>query len=403
METIGEIWRRAQFFQRRKLERELEEEMRFHVEMKAQSNRERGMHGDEALDAARRQFGNTTLLREDSRAAWTWSAAERIAKDVRVSLRTLRKDVSFTALAVLTLGLGIGATTAVFGVINGVLLNPLPYKDPGRLVVLRQLHRQSGAVRTATSYLNFEDWNNQSRSFDAMAAQSVLTDITLTEPEPDVLPAIGVDRDFFRLMGVQPARGRVFHAEDFRPDSDSLLVTWQAWQRRFGGAPGVIGRKLISNGRARTIVDVLPQRYRQPRLDAEGKEPELLIPMDFSMIRIRGAGILNVLGRLRPGASVESARAEMTGIGERLAREHPANQGTEIETAALTGVLVGRVRKPLWLLLGAVLALLLCACVNMANLLLARSVQRQQEFAIRAALGGRPGLLFGLVITEGSA
>lgn len=403
MESIGEIWRRAQFFfQRRQLERELEEEMQFHLEMKAQSNREDGMRPAEALDTARRQFGNATLVREDSRAAWTWSAAERFAKDVRISLRMLRKDLSFTGLAVLTLGLGIGATTAVFSVINGVLLNPLPYKDPGRLVILRQVRTESGVIRAATSYPNFADWKNQSDSFEAIAAQSVPTAITLTEPEPDVVPAIGVDRNFFNLVGVQTTQGRVFAADDFKPGSAPVgIVTWKAWKRRFGSDPGIIGRKLMSNGRARTIIGVLPPQYRQPRLDAEGKDPELLIPMDFSMLRMREVGILNVIGRLKPGVSIGRARSEMAGIGARLAREYRVNQGTEVETVPLADVLVGRVRKPLWLLLGAVLVLLLCACVNMANLLLSRSVKRQQEFAIRAALGGRPGLLFTQVITEG--
>ncbi len=403
MERIGEFWRKTQFFfQRRQLERELEEEMRFHVEMKAQRNREDGLAEEEALDTARRQFGNTTLLREDSRAAWTWVAAERFAKDLRVSLRMLRKDLSFTGLAVLTLGLGIGATTAVFSVINGVLLNPLPYTDPGRLVVLRHVRKGAGTARTATSYPNLQDWKAQSRSFEAMAAQSVAAAITITEPEPDVLPAIGVDRDFFQLLGIHPARGRLFAPEDFAPGGAAVgIVTWQSWKRRFGGDPGIVGRKLVASGRTRTIVGVLPAGYRQPRLDTEGKEPELVIPMDFSMIRMREAGILNVLGRLRPGVSEGSARAEMAAIGARLARDYRANQGSEIETVPLADVLVGRVRKPLWLLLGAVLVLLLCACVNMANLLLARSVQRQPEFAIRAALGGRPGLLFGQVITEG--
>ncbi len=218
----------------------------------------------------------------------------------------------------------------------------------------------------------------------------------------DVLDARGVDRGFFKTLGIQAARGRVFLEEDFKPGRESVaLLSWAAWELRFGRDPNIVGRKVRANGQVRTIVGVLPQWYRHPAPAEGDKPPEFWVPMDFSGIKARQAGVLTVIARLKPEVSVTEARSEMAGIGRRLAEQYAVNKGSEIDITPLADVLVSKVRRPLWLLLGAVLVLLLCACVNMANLLLARSVQRQREFAIRAVLGGRRGLLFGQVITEG--
>ena len=404
MEPMREIWQRLLFrLRRRQLERELVEEMRFHLEMKAAAKRAGGMSEKEASQAARRQFGNVTRMAEQCRDSWGWSGLERFGKDVLVSLRGLRREAGFTALAVLTLGLGIGATTAVFSVVRGVLLSPLPYEEPASLVAIFQNRVQTNETRQPVSYPNFKDWREQSRSFSAMAAASFPATMTIDEPEPDALPIYLVDRDFLRILGVRSAwRGRLFVQEDFALAAAPVaLLSYASWQSRFGGDPSVIGRQLKSRGAVRTIVGILPQSYRHPPLDYRSKDPALLYPQDFSMINRREAGVMTVVARLKPGVTAAQAGAEMAAIGQRLARQYPEDRGVSVETVRLADVVVGKVRGPLWLLLGAVGVLLLCACLNMANMLLARSMQRRPEFAIRAALGGRRGLLFGQVIAEG--
>ena len=404
MKQIREMWRRLLFrLRRRELERELAEEMRFHLEMKAEANRADGLSEKDAAWAARRQFGNVTRMAEQCRDMWGWSGLERFGKDVRVSLRGLRREAGFTMLAVLTLGLGIGATTAVFSVIRGVLLSPLPYQEPGRLIAIWQNRLEANERRNPVSYPNFKDWQEQSRSFEAMAAASVPATMTLDEPEPDALPIYLVDPSFLQVLGVQKAaQGRLFQKEDFGLAAHPVaLLSYASWQGRFGRDPNIIGRQLKSNGAVRTIVGVLPASYRQPPLDYRGREPELLFPQEFSVIQRREAGVMDVIARLKPGVTAQQAAAEMAAIGQHLAKQYPENRGMGVETARLEDVVVGKARGPLWLLFGAVGVLLLCACLNMANMLLARSMQRRPEFAIRAALGGRRGLLFGQVIAEG--
>ncbi|HEY3441856.1 MAG TPA: ABC transporter permease [Paludibaculum sp.] len=403
-ERVKEMWRRILFLsQQRQLEQDLDEEMRFHLAMKAERNRESGLSRDEAEWTARRQFGNVTRMKEQSREAWGWSALERFGKDVQLSLRSLRRETGFTALAVLTLGLGMGAMTSVFSVIRGVLLTPLPYEEPSRLMAIWQNRAATNDHRLPTSNPNFVDWREQAQSFTAMGAASVPATVTVQEPEPDAVPVYLVDRDFLSVLGVRhAAKGRLFIPQDFAQGGERVaLMTWPAWQARFGGDASIVGRSVQTGGRPLRIIGVLPAGYRQPPLDFRAKDPEFLLPQDFSRMSIRGGGMTNVIGRLKPGVRPEQAEAELIAIGRRLAAQYQENRGVGVEAAPLDDVFVGKVRRPLWLLMGAVSVLLLCACLNMANMMLARAVRRQPEYAIRAALGGRRGLIFGQVIAEG--
>jgi predicted permease len=396
MKRINEIRRRLVcLLRRRQMERELEDEMRFHLELKQQHYRERGLQPEEAHAAAVRQFGNLTLLREDSREAWSWAALEHLAADLRIAARVLRKDRSFVVLAVLTLGLGIGVTTAVFSLMHGILFTPLPYFEPQRLAALTHDGRPVSPV-------NLEDWRSSSRSFRGLAAETIPLNLTLEEPAPDSVPARGVDRGLFQVLGVQAARGRLFMEEEFDSRGPAVcLLTWSAWHRRFGAAPDIIGRTLAFKGRSRIVVGVLPADFREPYPQNGISEPEIWLPMDFSQMRSRAATVFIGIGRLAEGVSLDQARAEMESIDRGLRRQYPENPAVEMSVIPLMQVATGPVRKPLWLLLGAVMVLLLAACVNLANLMLARAIERQREFAIRAALGGRRGLFIRQVLLEG--
>lgn len=320
-----------------------------------------------------------------------------IFQDLRYAFRMLAKSPWMTCAALVTLALGIGATTAIFSVINGVLLRPLPYKDPERLVALWQSNPQTKTPRLPASAPNLADWREQSQSFESMSG-SVNQPLTITLEDPEQVPGCIVAQGFFDVLGVRAARGRLIAGRD--PSLSVAVLSWAAWERRFGKDPNILGRKLVTSMGNPVVVGVLPGSYRQPGLADGDKEPEIWIPFDVRPLP-RETALLSVVGRLKPGVSVEQARTEMAGIGRRLAAQYTANKGTQLETVRLKDVAVGPVRRPLWLLLGAVAVLLLCACANVANLLLARSIERRREFAIRAALGSSRPRLFRQVITEG--
>ena len=303
-------------------------------------------------------------------------------------------------LAILVmLALGIGATTTMFSVINGVLLRPLPYKNPDRLVAIWQSNPQVQVPRLPTSEPNFADWRDQSRSFESMS-WSLNQPVTVRLNDPEQLPGCIVPPAFFDVLGVHSARGRLLARSD--PSLGVAILSWAAWVRRFGRDPHIIGRKLVTSMGSQIVLGVLPNSYRHPALAAGEREPEIWIPFDLAVGQLpREQALLAVIGRLKPSTSVEQARAEMAGIGRRLAARYAANKGTRVEVVPLKDVTAGRLRRPMWLLLGAVGVLLLCVCVNVANLLLARSIERRREFAIRAALGSSRTRAFQQVVTEG--
>jgi predicted permease len=383
------------FFRKRMLS-DLEQGMRDHIEIETQDNIERGMSPADARYAALRKFGNVGRIKEESREAWGFIWLEQFMQDIRYGMRGLRKSPGFTIVAVLTLALGIGANTAIFSVVQGVMLAPLPYREPDKLVMVWQSNRN--APHISVSLPDFRDWQRDTHAFEQIAALRWF-EFNLTRPGlPEHVNGYEVSSGFFNTLGVQPALGREFSAEEDRPGGSPVAMISDAqWKNRFGGNPQVLGKPVTLDGVAYTIIGILPAGFRL------ASDVDVYIPLgqgDPMFNDRRFPGIL-CLARLKPGINIHQAQLEMTSIQKTLGSLYPAtDQGLGTDVVPLKPVIVGDISGTLLLILGAVAVVLLIACANVANLLLARSAARTREFVLRSALGASHARLVRQLLTE---
>jgi predicted permease len=323
---------------------------------------------------------------------------DTILKDFRFGIRSLLKRPAFSAIVIVTLALGIGVNTAVFSVINAVLLRPLVYTEADRVVTIWQNNVKAGVPRNDVSPANFIDWSEQSTSFSAMSGIEPFGFSLLGEGEPERFPVWLVSSGFFEATGTPALIGRTFTAEDYQPGKERVVVIgYNLWQRRFGGDNNLVGRKLTLNGQPYLVAGVMPQGFQLPP-DREIWAPKVL---GEAQRQLRGETYWNVVARLKPSVTVAQAQQEMNGIAARLATQYPdTNGGMGATVVPIYEQMIGQVRSGLWMLGGAVVFVLLIACVNVANLLLVRGAERQREFAIRRALGAARARLLRQTLAE---
>ncbi len=320
-------------------------------------------------------------------------------QDVRYSFRTLVKKPTFTVIALVTLIVGIGTTTAIFSIVNGVLLRPLPYADEARVVTLWQNNIKSGVEREETSPATFADWRARTQAFEDLAMAEPFGFTLIDYGEPETIRGWVVSEGFFDILAITPLHGRTFAAEEYLDGNDQVVVLgYGLWQRRFGGDPTIIGHQYVLNGQPHTIIGVMPKDFQYPP-DREIWVPR---PPRERDSQIRAASYIRVVARLKSGYTLAQAQAEMNNVAAQLEEQYPqSNAGVGAVVVPIREYMVGHVRTALLILFGAVSLVLLIVCANLANLFLVRAIERVREFSIRAALGAGRGRLLRQVLTEG--
>ena len=398
MRSIIEGWKRIRSVRRRKeLERGLVEEIRFHIDQQTEKNRRAGMDPAEARRQALLRFGGVERTKESTRDEVRPALLEDTARDVRHGLRVLQSAPAFTAAALITLALGIGATSAIFSVVRTVVWTPLPYHDPDRVVTVWETNR-GGSVRNVIAPANFVAWRERSRTLEHLGMVGPANMAMIVNGQPLDVGGLAVSSDVFRALGVQPALGRAYTSEEDASNA-VIVLSHEFWQSRLTGREDVLNMTISTDNGPRTVIGVMP-----PRFTIAGAKANFLAPYGQTLDQlraVRGRGSSYAIARLRDGVSFEQAYSEMRSIFADLEREEP--QRNARRTVMLFGVqeqMVGDLRPALTALVGAVLLVLLVACVNVANLLLARSAAREREVGMRSALGADRPRLVRQMLTE---
>ncbi|HEY6148417.1 MAG TPA: ABC transporter permease, partial [Thermoanaerobaculia bacterium] len=392
-------------FRGKPAEGELDEEMRFHLEMEIRKNVERGMGPEEARLEAMKSFGGVEKFKDEVRDQSTARFFETVLQDLRFGLRALRKNPAFSLAAILTLALGIGANTAIFSVVNGVLLQSLPYGGGERLVRLQADAPSASIENAGFSPLELADYRAQTKSFEGLVEYHSMWFVLLGRKEPERVQTAVVSANYFDVLGVKPILGRTFRkGEDAHGAEAVLVLSYAYWMRSFGGDPNVVGRVFAMNDHPHTVIGVLPPIPGYPN------ENDLYMPVSACPFRSnprlennRRGRMLTVFGRLKRDVSLAAARTELNAVAARLAQAYPdayPKSGFQLTPVSLREEMTKDARPTFLILLSTVGLVLLLACANVANLSLARLIRREREMALRAALGADRKRLARQVLTE---